>query len=131
MTSRLAVLFDAMAGSVLPSIFAMTVVHHESIGGDFTYQEFSNQQLQHNMQPAASFGYEANTAMVPSKNSMAYVCALLKPCMAGLMLAVSGIASSAWLSLFLDQCCDVVLTDSQSTRCTRALSVISTLFAAF
>ena len=120
-----------MAGSVLLLIFAMNVVHHESIGGDFTYQSFSKQQLQHNMQPAAGFGYEANTAMVPSRNSVAYVCALLYPCMAGLMLAVSGIASSAWPSLFLDQCCDAVLTDSQSTRCTRALSVISTLFAAF
>ena len=37
------------------------------------YQGFSKQQLQHNMQPAAGFGYEANTAMVPSKNSVAYV----------------------------------------------------------
>ena len=120
MTSRLAVLFDAMAGSVLLSIFARTVVHHESFGGNFTFQGFSKQQLQHNMHPAASFGYEANTAMVPSKNSAAYVCALLRPCMAGLLLAVSGIASSAWPSLFLDQCCDAVLTDSQSTRCTRA-----------
>ena len=94
----------------------MTVMHQESFGGNFTYQDFTNQQLQHNMQPAASFGYEANTAMVPSKNSVAYVYALLYPCMAGSLLAVSGIASSAWPSLFLDQCCDAVLTDSQSTR---------------
>ena len=87
-----------MAGSVLP-IFAMPVMRQESIGGNFTYQGFSNQQLQQNIQPAASFGYEANTAMVPSKNSVAYVCALLYPWMAGLMLAFSGIASSAWPSM--------------------------------
>ena len=83
------------------------------------------------MQPAASFGFEANIAMVPSKYSVVYVCALHYPCMAGLMLAFSGIASSAWPSLFLDQCCDAVLTDSQSTRCTRALSVISTFACCF
>ena len=99
MTLRLAVLFGAMAGLVLLPIFARTVVRHESFGGNFTYQGFSKQQLQHNMQPAASFGYEANTAMVPSKNSAAYVYALLYPCMAGLLLAVSGIASSAWPSM--------------------------------
>ena len=105
-----------MTGVELLFIFAMTVMRQESFGGNFTNQGFSKQQLQHNMQPAAGFGYEANTAMVPSKNSAAYVYALLKLCMAGLMLAVSGIASSAWPSLFLDQCCDAVLTDSQSTR---------------
>ena len=66
-----------MTGLVLLPIFAMTVVHQESFGGNFTYQGFSKQQLQHNMQPAAGFGYEANTAMVPSKNSVTYVCALL------------------------------------------------------
>ena len=77
MNSRLAVLFDAMAGSVLLPIFAMTVMRQESFGGDFTYQGFSNQQLQLSMQPAAGFGYEANIAMVPSKNSVAYMCALL------------------------------------------------------
>ena len=48
---------------MLLSIFALTVVHHESIGGDFTYRGLSNQQLQHNMQLAAGFGYEANIAM--------------------------------------------------------------------
>ena len=66
-----------MAGLVLLSRFAMTVMRQESIGGDSRYQGFSVQQLQHNMQPAASFGYEANIAMVPSKNSVAYMCALL------------------------------------------------------
>ena len=100
MTSRLAVLFDAMTGSVLLPIFVMTVMRHESIGGDFTYQGFSKQQLQHNIQPAAGFGFEANIAMVPSKNSVEYACALLRPCMAGLMLTISGIASSAWPSFF-------------------------------
>ena len=120
MTTRLAVLFGAIAGLVLLPIFARTVVRQESFGGNFMYQGFSNQQLQHNMQPAAGFGYEANIAIVPSKSSAAYVYALLKPCMAGLLLAFSGIAASAWPSLFLDQCCDVVLPDSQSTRCTRA-----------
>ena len=83
---------------VLLSIFAMTVMRQESFGGNFTYQGFSK-QLQHNMQPAAGFGHETNTAMVPSKNSVTYMCALLYPCMAGLMLAVSGIASSAWPSM--------------------------------
>ena len=120
MTSRLAVLFVAMAGSVLLSIFAMTVMRQESIGGNFTYQGFSVQQLQHNMQQAAGFGCEANIAMVPSKNSVAYVCTLLYPCMAGLLLAVIVIASSARPSLFLDHYCDAVLMGSQSTRCTRA-----------
>ena len=56
MTSRLAVLFGAMAGSVLLSIFARTVVRQESFGGDFTYQGFSKQQLQQKIQPAAGFG---------------------------------------------------------------------------
>ena len=63
MTSRLAVLFGAMAGLVLLSIFVMTVMRQESFGGNFTNLGSSNQQLQHNMQPAASFGYEANIAM--------------------------------------------------------------------
>ena len=95
-------------------------MRQESIGGNFTYQGFSNQQLQHDMQPAAGFGYEANIAMVPSKNSVAYVSALLYPCMAGSLLAVSGIASSSRPSMPLDQCCDAVLMVSQSTRCTKA-----------
>ena len=84
---------------VLLPVFSMTIMRQESFGGDFTYQGFSKQQLQHNIQPAAGFGYEANTAMVPSKNSAAYVYALFYPCMAGLMLAFSGIASSAWPSM--------------------------------
>ena len=90
-----------MAGLVLLSRFAMTVMRQESFGGNSTYQDFTNQQLQHNIQPTAGFGYEANTAMVPSRNSVAYVCALLYPCMAGLLLAFSGIASSAWPQIVL------------------------------
>ena len=45
MTTRLAVLFGAIAGLVLLPIFARTVVRQESFGGNFTYQGFSNQQL--------------------------------------------------------------------------------------